>query len=107
MIFEKGDEIKYIYSDDKFIVLDVDEVNNCLYVLNKDLGIKTIRTIDKFDEEMYVATGVKYKIEITPIVSPVHDNREPVADILKKEIANVSYELKRIVNELHALNRKK
>ena len=40
-------------------------------------------------------------------VDIANDKREPVADILKKEIAKVSYELNRIVNELHALNKKK
>lgn len=101
MIFEKGDEIKNIFSKDKFIVLYVDEINNCLSVLNKDGGIEII---DRFDEDYYLATGVKYKIEITPIVSPDHDKREP-ADILKSEIAKINYELDRICKELHELNK--
>lgn len=103
LIFKKGDEIKYIYSEDKFVVLYVDDVNDLMYVMDSEGHIDTI---DIFDADKYGLTGARYRIELTPDISLVSDKKESI-DILKMEIQKINYELDRIVKELHALNKKK
>ena len=103
LIFKKGDEIKYIYSEEKFVVLYVDDVNDLMYVMNSEGHIDAI---DIFDADKYGLTGARYRIELTPDISLVSDKKESI-DILKMEIQKINYELDRIVKELHALNKKK